>query len=90
MGTCPSNCLNSNQAADTQRVKKNDIESGLKKNKLLSEAKGADAFASDAKDGSVFKYANTGKREKRPAVTLPNQAVYTGEWLDGKRDGFGV
>ena len=31
-----------------------------------------------------------GQRIKKNEVTLPNGAKYTGEWLDGKRDGYGV
>ena len=30
-----------------------------------------------------------GQREQREAVTLKNGAIYTGEWLNGMRDGFG-
>lgn len=37
-------------------------------------------FGSDAK----------GLREARPAHRFPNGAVYTGEWVGEKRDGYGV
>jgi hypothetical protein len=29
-------------------------------------------------------------REKRPAYTFKSGAIYTGEWVGNKRDGFGV
>ena len=30
------------------------------------------------------------RREKRPPVTLPSGGVYTGEWIENLRDGFGT
>lgn len=29
-------------------------------------------------------------RVKKPAITLPNGGIYTGEWVGNARDGFGV
>jgi hypothetical protein len=37
-----------------------------------------------------FQMANDNKRVRKPALTLKNGAVYTGEWMNNKRDGQGV
>lgn len=37
----------------------------------------------------MFKENNTNLRVTRPPETLESGAIYEGEWLMGKRDGYG-
>ena len=46
----------------------------------------------DAYDNAKFEHGSVGDdtRVKHPPVTLATGAVYTGEWKNGQRDGYGT
>ncbi len=46
--------------------------------------------SADGKKPGQFGSDQKGLREARPAHRFPNGAVYTGEWIGDKRDGFVV
>jgi len=105
MGNCNgifSKCTNDDQV---RRVDKSSVKAAVEHNNRMKNNTGVKKKGSTYGTDPVVNNWNTNdgnnygrdsvndppnRRIKKDEVTLPNGAKYTGEWLNGKRDGYGV
>jgi hypothetical protein len=74
----------------SQAVKRGEkVETIREDHYYINQAKGMQNLSSPGATSDIQTNDPVDQRVRKPALTLKNGAVYTGEWMNGKRDGYG-
>ncbi len=94
MGNCTGVCVSTNED-DRQKVTSDQVKTALsEKENLYREQNSYNEQQSNQEGKQMRKLEQrgggaNGQRESKGPVELANKAIYTGEWLNSMKDGYG-